>query len=434
MRFLPLLFLLSAFAKTLPAQIIPAPPQSTPIAIVGATAHLGTGTAVADAAVTFADGRITYAGPRAGAPDLTGHTLIDATGKDVYPGFIAMDTKLGLLEVDAVRATNDTREVGYFNPNARALIAFNSDSEILPTVRNLGVLIAEVSPDGGGLAGQSSAMYMDGWNWDKSAVGRDVAMHLHWPAAYYATGWWAEPGGIKKSDKYAEEVRKLDTYFEQAKAFQSESSGGGGVDNPRFRSMSRLFAKKQKLFVHATYPREIEDAVLFGERHGLEVVLVDARDAYLVKDFLYEKGVPVVCGPVHALPQRADDLVSQPFETPAELHGAGIPIAFSLSGAWEQRRLPSHAGHAVGFGLDYEEAVKALTLSPATMLGIEAEVGSLEAGKHATLFISEGDALDMRTAVVERAFIEGRDVDLSSRQTKLAEKYRAKYEQGGGGE
>ena len=259
-------------------------------------------------------------------------------------------------------------------------------------------------------------------------------MHLHWPRAYYATGWWAEPGGIKKSEDYAEEVRELDTYFGEAKAYQSASAGGTAVDNPRFRSMGALFGRAQKLFVHATYPREIEDAVLFGERHGLDVVLVDARDAYLVKEFLYEKQVPVVCGPVHALPERADDLVSQPFATPAELYRAGIPIAFSLSGAWEQRRVPYHAGHAVGFGLPYEEAVKGLTLAPATMMGIEAEVGSLEAGKHATLFVSEGDALDMRTAIVERAFIQGRDIDLSSRQTKLADKYRAKYEQGSRGE
>ena len=432
MRLLPLLVLLAAFAKTAAAQIIPAPPQPGPIAIVGATAHIGDGTAVEDAVVAFADGLITYAGPRAGAPDLAGHTVVEAAGKDVYPGFIAMDTKLGIIEVDAVRSTNDTREVGYFNPNARALIAFNSDSEILPTVRNLGVLIAEVSPDGGGLAGQSSAMYLDGWNWDRSAVGEDVGMHLHWPSAYRATGWWAEPGGIKKNDDYADDVEKLEAYFTEAKAFQSERDGGGAVDNPRFRSMARLFAGEQKLFVHATYPREIEDAVLFGERHGLGVVLVDARDAYLVKSFLREREVPVVCGPVHALPQRSDDLVSQPFETPAELHAAGVPIAFSLSGAWEQRRVPYHAGHAVGFGLDYEEAVRGLTLSPATMLGIEDKVGSLTAGKHATLFVSQGDALDMRTAVVEEAYIQGRAIDLSSRQTKLADKYREKYRQRAG--
>ena len=415
------------------AQIVPAPPQPGPIAIAGATAHIGDGTVVEDAVVAFANGLITYAGPRGGAPDLGGYTVVEAAGKDVYPGFIAMDTKLGIIEVDAVRATNDTREVGYFNPNARALIAFNSDSEILPTVRNLGVLIAEVSPDGGGLAGQSSAMYLDGWNWDQSAVGADVGMHLHWPAAYRAIGWWAEPGGIKKNDDYPEEVERLEAYFTEAEAFQSERAGGQAVDNPRFRSMARLFDGDQKLFVHATYPREIEDAVLFAERYGLDVVLVDARDAYLVKDFLYEKQVPVVCGPVHALPERSDDLVSQPFETPAELHAAGIPIAFSLSGAWEQRRVPYHAGHAVGFGLDYEEAVRGLTLGPATMLGIEDKVGSLAAGKHATLFVSEGDALDMRTAIVERAYIQGRAIDLSSRQTKLADKYREKYRQRAGG-
>lgn len=429
--------LLSLFTFLLPfsvlhAQTTPAPPQVTPVAIVGATLHLGDGSpAIEDGVVTFADGLITYAGPRAGAPATTGHTVVDGVGKRVYPGFIAMDTQLGLIEIDAVRSTVDVEEVGYFNPNARALIAFNTDSEILPTVRNLGVLIAQVTPQGDGLVGQSSAVYLDGWNWDNVAVGADEGMHLNWPSAYSQSGWWAEPGGIKKNKEYESSVRKLDDYFSEAKGFQAVGEDGRVVDNPRFRSMARVFDGSQTLYVHATYPREIEDAIAFGERHGAKVVLVGARDAYLVKGLLREKQIPVVCGPVHALPERTDDLVSQPFETPAQLHKAGIDIAFSLSGAWEQRRVPYHAGHAVGFGLPYEEAVKGLTLSPATMLGIADRVGSLVAGKHATLFVSEGDALDMRSAVLAKAYIQGRDIDLSSRQTDLAAKYRAKYERMG---
>ncbi len=384
-------------------------------------------TVIENGAVSFAGGLITYVGPRTGAPTVAGQTTIDATGKHVYPGFIAMDTRLGLLEIDAVRSTDDVSEVGYFNPNARALVAFNSDSEILPTVRNLGVLIAQVTPDGSGLAGQSSAMYMDGWNYEGSVVGADEGMHLHWPNAYTQSGWWAEPGGIKKNKDYNSDVEKLDSYFAQAKAYQASAKTKDNVDNPRFRSMERVFTKAQTLYIHATYPREIEDAIAFGERHGARVVLVDARDAYLVKDLLRQKQTPVVCGPVHALPERGDDLVSQPFETPAELQKAGIPIAFSLSGAWEQRRVPYHAGMAVGFGLPYEQAVKGLTLAPATMMGIADKVGSLAVGKHATLFVSEGDALDMQSAVLAKAYIQGRDIDLSSKQTKLADKYREKY-------
>ena len=423
-----LVLTLFGLSQALLAQIIPAPPQATPVSIVGATLHLGDGSAaIENGVVSFAGGLITYVGPRSGAPNATGQTVIDAAGKHVYPGFIAMDTRLGIIEIDAVRSTDDVSEVGYFNPNSRALVAFNSDSEILPTVRNLGVLIAQVSPDGQGLAGQSSAMYLDGWNYEGSVVGADEGMHLHWPSAYSQSGWWAEPGGIKKNKDYTGDVEKLDSYFAQAKAYQASAKTKGSVDNPRFRSMERVLNKQQTLYIHATYPREIEDAIAFGERHGAKVVLVDARDAYLVTDLLRQKQVPVVCGPVHALPERADDLVSQPFETPAELHEAGVPIAFSLSGAWEQRRVPYHAGHAVGFGLPYEEAVKGLTMTPATMMGIADKVGSLTVGKHATLFVSEGDALDMQTAVLTQAYIQGRDIDLSSKQTKLATKYREKY-------
>ena len=391
---------------------------------------MGNGTVVEDAVVAFSDGKIVYAGARAGAPDMAGMQQIDGSGKHVYPGFIAMDTQLGLLEIDAVRATDDRREVGYFNPNARAVIAFNTDSEILPTVRSKGVLIAQVTPSGSGLTGQSSAVAMDGWNWEDAVVGLDEGLHLHWPSAFNQTGWWAEPGGLKKNEKYGEQVRQLETYFAEARAFSKTEENADVADNPRFRSMRPVFAGERRLYVHATYAREIEDALAFAKAYKIKPVLVDARDAWLVKDLIRQEGVTVVCGPVHALPERSDDLISQPFETPAELHKAGIPIAFSLSGAWEQRRVPFHAGHAVGFGLPYEEAVRALTLTPATLMGIADRVGSLEAGKDATLFVSDGDALDMRGNKVERAFIGGREVNLDSRQTALARKYRAKYERG----
>ena len=445
------------------AQTLPAPPQSRPIAVVGARAHIGDGTVVDDAVVAFAGGLLTYVGPRAGAPDLGGHTVVEASGKEVYPGFIAMGSQLGLLEIEAVRATDDVSEVGYYNPNARALIAYNTDSEILPTVRNLGVLIAQVTPGGRGLVGQSSAVYLDAWHADDAALAADEGMHLHWPSVYTQSGWWAEPGGTKRNEKYGESVAELDAYFSEGRAYREATlarsgtgaapapggrraarrSGEAGrgaaagddlVDNPRFRSMLRLFDKSQTLYIHASYAREIEDAIAFGERHDLRLVLVEARDAFLVKDLLYEKQIPVIVGEVHSLPGRTDDRVDQPFQTPVQLQAAGIPVAFSVQGAWQQRRAPYQAGHAVGFGMPYEEAVRGLTLTPATLLGIADRVGSLAVGKHATLFVSTGDALDMRTARVERAFIQGRDIDLESRQTRLAAKYREKYrrQQSGG--
>ncbi len=421
-------FLAALLASPALAQLSPAPPQGEPVAIVGATAHIGDGTVVPDAVIAFADGKITYAGARDGAPDLAGMEQIDAGGKDVYPGFIAMDTRIGLVEIDAVRATVDIEEVGYFNPNARSLIAFNTDSEIIPTVRNIGVLIAQVTPDGEGLAGQSSALSMDGWNWEDAAIGIDEGMHLHWPRAYTTSGWWAEPGGTTKNEDYDKEVTQLEAYFEEASAFTERPEDA--EDNLRFESLAPVFSGVRNLYIHLSRTREIEDAIAFCDSYGITPVLVGAEDAYLVKPLLVEKGVTVVCAPVHALPDRADDLVSQPFETPAELQAAGIPIAFSLSGAWEQRRVPHHAGHAVGFGLPYEEAIRALTLTPATLMGIDDRVGTLEVGKDATLFVNPGDPLDMRTNKIERAFISGRSIDLDSRQRRLARKYEAKYERG----
>jgi len=409
------------------AQFLPGAKQTAPIAITGATAHLGTGAAIQNSVITFAAGKLTYVGPQTGAPSLDGHTVIDAAGKDVYPGFIAMNTSLGLVEINAVKATRDIQEVGYFNPNARSLIAFNTDSEIIPTVRNIGVLIGQVTPDGRGIAGQSSAMTMDGWNWEDAAIGADEGMHLHWPSHFRMTGWWAEPGGMKKNDKYEDQVQRIQEYFDEAQAYAQSSKP---VDNPRFRSMKPVFEAARTLYIHVSYAREIEDAIAFADRYKLKPVLVGAEDAYLLTDLLREKGLSVVVSDVHALPERGDDMVSQPFETPAQLHAAGIPIAFSVEGGWEQRRLPHQAGHAVGFGLPYEEAVKGLTLTPATLLNISDRVGSLEAGKDATLFISAGDALDMRTNRLQQAWIGGRAVDLRSRQTELAKKYKEKYKRG----
>ncbi len=443
---------LLTFGQRLQAQsAVPAPAQAGAVAIVGATIHVGDGRVIQDGIVAFDKGLLTYVGPRAGAPALGGHTLVEAQGKELYPGFIAMGTQLGLVEIEAVRATDDIAEIGYFNPNARALIAYNTDSEILPTVRNLGILVAQIVPGGEGLTGRSSAVYLDGWHGDDAALGIDEGMHLDWPSAYTQGGWWAEPGGITKNDKYAERVAALESYFAEARAYAEAAkatsvktptptpTGKKGesrlqnpnqtalIDNPRFRSMVRLFDKSQTLYVHARHAREIEDAIYFSERYGLKIVLMDARDAYLVKELLAAKKIPVVTAEVHSLPERSDDFVDQPFQTPAQLHAAGVQIGFSVVGAWQQRRAPYQAGHAVGFGLPYEEAVKGLTLTPATMMGIADKVGSLAVGKHATLFLSAGDALDMRSAKIERAFIQGRDIDLQSRQTKLAAKYREKY-------
>ncbi len=420
--------ILFLFGINVLAQRTPAPAQSQAILIKGATAHLGNGKVIANSLIAFENGKITMVGDATTlkvAPSIN-YQMIDATGKDIYPGFIAPGTTLGLTEIDAVRATRDMREVGSMNPNIRSIIAYNTDSKITPTVRSNGVLLAEITPQGGRIPGQSTVVQLDAWNWEDAAQATDKGIHLNWPRFFKRTRWWSAPGTITANDKYDDQIREVESFFAAAKAYAQETNPN--PLNLKFEASKGLFDGTKKLFIHAQGVKELTAAVLFAKEQGITPVLVGAQDAWRIIPFLKEHQAEIVLNAVHSLPSREDEDIDQPYKTAAALHSAGIPFCFYLRGSWEQRNLAFQAGHAVGYGLPYEAAVAALTGNTAQILGIDANTGILEEGKDATLFISAGDALDMRTCKLEQAFINGRKIDLGNKQKDLDQKFRAKYE------
>ena len=415
------LFLLAT--TSLPAQQTPAPKQTQAILITGATAHLGTGEVIQNAAIAFKNGKLTIvADARTIRINPEGYRIIDASGKHIYPGFIAPNTQLGLQEIAAVSATNDASELGSLNPNLRSIIAYNTDSDVTPTVRSNGVLLAQIVPTGGRISGQSSIVQLDAWNWEDAAYASDEGIHMNWPSLYHHSGWWGNPGPSKKNENYEKQIAEIADLFKEAQAYAQREKTE--KVNLKLEAMRGLFDKTKKLYVHTHDVKTMTEAILFAEDMEVPLVLVGAREAWRISDLLKEKNVPIILQRVQSLPAKADDDIDQAYKTPAILHKAGVDFCFSMSGFWQQRNLPFQAGQAIPFGLSYEDALSALTLQTAKILGIDKTTGSLEVGKDATLFISEGDALDMRTCKVSHAFIQGRQIDVDNKQKVLYRKFR----------
>ncbi len=403
--------------------------QQKPIVLTGATAHLGNGAVLENAAIGIANGKITFVSPlsviRLNAQEAD---IIDVSGKHVYPGFINPNNTLGITEVDAVRASNDFAETGIFNPEVRSIIAFNPESRLNYTVRSNGVLISQVTPRNGRIAGTSSIVHLDGWNWEDAIVLEDDGIHINWPRRFNRSGWWGEPGPVKANEKYAEEVAALKDFMLRAKAYSEQSNP---EMNLKMASCKGLFGGTKRMYLRADDAKSITDAVLFAKAVGAaSPVIVGGSESWQVVNLLLEYKVPVILERTHSLPVGTDDDIKQPYRTPALLHKAGVVFCFNYEGDMEamgSRNLPFTAGTAVGYGLPYEEAVSALTGNTAIILGLNEKCGTLTVGKDATLFVSTGDALDMRTNNVERAYIQGRLIDLDDPHKQLSRKYEAKY-------
>jgi len=401
------------------------------VLLLNATAHLGTGEVINSSLIGIKNRKIvTVANALTTTPNLKEYdTVIYLDGKHVYPGMIATNVALGLVEVEAVRSTHDDNETGTFNPNVRSLVAFNTDSKVIPTVRSNGVLLAQSTPRGGTISGSSSVMKLNGWNWEDAQLKADDGIHLNWPKTSQGGGWWAEPAEATKNDKYAERITEIKKFFTEAKAY-NESTEHKEKDL-RFESMRGIFDGKQNLYVHASFVKEITDAVLFCKEMKIsKIVIVGGYDSWMVTDMLRENKISVMLRRIHELPQRAEDDIDLPFKLPYLLQKAGILFCLENSGDQESaqsRNIPFLAGHTVGYGLTKEEALMSVTLNAAKILGIDSQCGSLEAGKDATLFVSNGDALDMKSNDVVLAYIQGEQIDLNTHQKELYEKYMKKY-------
>lgn len=430
------LFLRGAFAGALFclavvqswAQPTPAPDQSRSVLVLGATAHLGTGDVLEDCAVGFRDGIIDYVGRSFQVNRQKYDDIVDAKGQHLYPGFIVTNTTLGLQEVGAVRATQDQYEVGTFRPNVRSVIAFNTDSEITPTVRTNGVLMGQITPRGGVVSGSSGVVHFDGWNWEDAAMLMVDGIHLNWPSTHHRH----RKNGmvdIQRRKTYDRQRHEIERFFGEAQAYALARRGS--LTDVRHEGMRGIFDGSLCLYVHTNDARAITEAVHFKRDLGIQrMAIVGGYDAYLVADLLRENDVAVMLQSVHSLPRFADDDVDLPFKLPKLLMDEGITVALQVDKRMTEmnsRNLPFYAGTARAYGLTEEQAVQALTRNPAQILGIDDQVGTLERNKMATMFLSEGDALDMRTNSLTRAWIEGRQIDLDNRQRQLYRKFLTKY-------
>jgi imidazolonepropionase-like amidohydrolase len=403
----------------------PAPEQDLPVCLYGATIHTGTGEVIENGVLAFDGGIIIYAGKKDEFElDTSGWDVRYLEGKHLYPGLIALNTRLGLVEIDQARPTRDFNETGDFNPNVRSLIAYNTDSRILPTIRTNGILLAQTTPSGGRISGTSSVVNLDAWNWEDAAYLSDNAIHLNWPSLFRSTGWWAAPGPIVKQD-ISEDVEEVFLFFEQAYAYHI--AGNHRHVNLKLEAMRGLFTQQKKLFVNVDYVKGIREAIRLAETYDIKIVIVGGHDAHYIASELAEKDIPVVLDRTHRLPNRAGEAADIAYQLPAKLIDAGVTVAISRNASWDVRNLPFYAGSAAAHGLSAEVALQTISLNAAKILGIDNRVGSLESGKDAFILVSAGDMLDMLGNKIEFAFINGREIDLNNHQSRLYEKYMRKY-------
>jgi len=407
------------------AQQTPAPAQSGAITITGATAHIGNGSVIENSVIVFENGVITAIG---GSGTPSKGRVINASGKHLYPGFIAPGKSLGLVEVNAVRASNDQDEIGNFIPNIRSLIAYNAESRVVESMRPNGVLMSQVTPKGGRISGTSSIVQFDAWNWEDAAVKVDDGIHMNWPGSFSRGRWWlGEPRGWKPNEDYASDLNEIRDYLRSSRAYGKSSKNS---KNEGFEAMQGLFDGSKKLYIYTQGEKEITDAVTLASEEGVkEIVIVGGYEAYKIIPFLKQHNIPVLVRQPHALPQRDDDDYDLPYKLPKMLVDGGLLVGLQNSSMsnFQTRNLPFYAGHLVGQGMDKEIALQLITGNTAKILGIDDSYGTLETGKSATLFVSEGDALDMRTNQLTHAFIDGREISLETHQTELWQRYMEKY-------
>jgi imidazolonepropionase-like amidohydrolase len=410
---------------------IPGGPQSRPILIKNATIHPVDAAVIPNGFVLFDDGRIVAVGAKIDSDiDIPKNTkMIDGTGKHVYPGLIESMTDLGLREVAAVDVTVDRTETGDLNPNVRSWVAVNPDSELIPVARAGGVLIAHVSPGGPWIRGQTSVMQLDGWTAKE--------MNLKSPAGLSVNWNWMMPtdkDAKKQADKRNKKLDDLDELLDRVRRYgeAETASPERSASDVRLEAMLPVVRGEQPMFVEANRRDVIESAVAYSVKNDLRIVIYGGYDAAQCADLLCEYNVPVIVSATYRLPLYRHDAYDAAYTLPSRLKEAGI--LFSIAGegpgypggSSNTRNLPYHAGCAVAYGLSREDAVRSVTLSAAKILGIDDRVGSISVGKDASLIVCDGDILETESNV-KLAYLQGREVDLTSRHTMLFEKYQQKY-------
>lgn len=421
-------FTAAAFAQD---DVYPAAKQSKKTAIVGATVHVGNGQVIENGTVVFDNGKIVYAGDAAAAPKA--ENTIDAKGKQVYPGLILPSSNLGLQEISGVRGSTDINEIGEFNPSVRSIAAYKAESVIINTLRLNGILLAHTIPGGQLIAGQSSVVQLDAWNYEDAAYKTDMGMHFYMPSLLSrggGRGFGRGFGGAPAGDPTKEALDKIESVkaiFREAKAYHQK--GADKQINLKLEATKGLFNRTQKLFVHCDQIKQMIVAIDFVKEFGFDVVLVGASESWQIADLLKANNIAVILTQEHSLPTTDDDDIDQPYKAASVLQNAGVLFCLNDDDPQNRgRNLMFNAGTAAAYGLGKEAALQAITLNAAKILGVADKTGTLEVGKDANIVISEGDILDMKSSIVTDAFIQGRAVAITSKHKQLYDRYKHKYE------
>ena len=427
-------FLLAILSFALFAQaqddVYPAKEYKGLLFITNGTVHVGNGQVTDNATIEINNGKIVRVGTNIAIPQ-GDVKVFDARGKQVYPGLILPQSDLGLKEISgSVRGSNDYRELGDLNPNIRSIVAYNAASSMINVLKANGILLAGTVPQGGTISGSSSVVQLDAWNWEDAAYATDNGMHINLPsfAAPRRSGA-APPTPAQPEDiaqKTLEKIEGIKNFFREARAYLQEATHA--ATNLKLEAVKGLFDKTQKLFVHAGQVKQMLVAIDFVKEFEFDVVIVGGEESWQIAPLLKENNIAVILNAEHNLPSTEDEDFDQPFKTPAVLQNAGVLFALNDDASNARyRNLAFNAGTAAAYGLSKEEALSAITLNAAKILGVAGKTGSIEAGKDANIVISEGDILDMRTSIITHAFILGREVNLASKQTQLYERYMRKY-------
>ncbi len=410
----------------------PAPPQSHPVALVGGTVHTVSGAELAGATVVFDNGKISAIGQDVTLP--ASAEVIDVTGKHIYPGFFDALSNVGLTEIDAVRATNDVTETGRINPNARAEVAVNPESELIPVARANGITTALTAPEGGVISGTGAIINLDGWTWEEMIFKAPAALIVSWPSMTTQRAWWVIESEEEQKKNRERNLKELAQAFKDARAYWTAKNAAAknGKSIPfdmRWEAMVPVFEGKLPVLVMANNLQQIQAAAAWAEEEKIKIIIGGGYDSWRAAELLRAKNIPVLVGGTLRTPSRRYEDYDLPYSLPAKLHQAGITFAI-YGGGWasNERNLPYHAAMAAAYGLPKDAALKAITLFPAQIFGVANRIGSLEVGKDATLIVATGDPLEITTNV-EMEFIQGKKIDLTSRHTQLYEKYQVKYQQ-----
>ena len=402
----------------------------------GGTIHTIAGATISNGSVLVRSGKITGVGKDITAPK--GVKVIDIKGLDVYPGMIDSATEIGLVEVNAVRETLDTTEIGRFNPQLVALTAVNPSSEHIAVTRANGITTAATVPQGQLISGQVSLIHLDGWTTDEMGVSRTAGLHLRIPFIRVPTrapqpgDGAGQPAASQETfatarQDFNKEMAELNEFFDSARRYREAKSAKAADfrSDLKMEAMIPIIEGREPVLVTAIREREIRDAIGFADKQKIRIILCEAPEAYKVIKEIKEHNIPVVLGPTLALPLNEDDPYDRAYTTPSELQKAGIKFAigtFSGTANLSSRNLPYQAAQAVAFGLPHDDALKAITQNAAEIWGISDRTGTIEEGKWADLIVTDGDPLEAKTQVRE-LFIKGKPVDLDNKQKQLYQKY-----------